>query len=72
MMSDVLNEKQRKVVNYLAQQRDEFPDKSIFEIYGRLWIGDARVPSDVQTALTLLSAEEQNTVAAYMAIPWKA
>lgn len=70
MMSDVLNEKQRKLVKYLAQQRDEFPDKSIFEIYGRLWIGDARVPSDVQTAFTLLSAEEQNTVGTYMALPF--
>lgn len=70
MMSDVLNEKQKKVVNYLAQQRDTFPDRSIFEVYGRLWIGDARVPSDVQTAFTLLSAEEQNTVGAYMALPF--
>ncbi|WP_203624627.1 hypothetical protein [Lacticaseibacillus sp. 866-1] len=67
-MIDVLNDKQRKVVNYLAQQRDEFPDQSIFEVYGRLWVGDARVPSDVQTAFTLLSAEEQNTVGAYMAL----
>lgn len=69
-MSDVLNEKQRKVVSYLAQQRYTFPDRSIFEIYGRLWVGDALVPSDVQTAFTLLSAEEQNTVGAYMALPF--
>ena len=69
-MSDVLNEKQIKVVHYLTKERDTFPDRSIFEIYGRLWVGDARVPSDVQTAFTLLSAEEQNTVGAYMALPF--
>lgn len=69
-MSDVLNQNQVRVVHYLTRQRDEHPDESIFELYGRMWIGDARIPSDVRTAFTLLSAEEQNTVGAYMALPF--
>lgn len=70
LISDVLNDNQKRLARYLASQHDSNPEMSIFEIYGRLWVGDARVPPDVMTAFTLLSAEEQNTVGAYMALPF--
>ena len=70
-----LNDNQKIVLRWLDKQYDIRGTRTIYEVFGRLWLGaqgqgDEVIPAKVKAAYNVLTPEELNHVGSYAALPW--